>query len=143
LIYARLRRFPLSLGYWVEGTKLQQAEIALARKFDYCTCTTRAELETLERYHTGVRAGWFPNGVDTDYFQPVEARYVPDTISFVGRMDYYPNVQAMVEFCRQTLPLLRARRPGIRLSIVGANPSLGVRRLARLPGVTVTGFVPD
>jgi sugar transferase (PEP-CTERM/EpsH1 system associated) len=143
LIYSEVRRFPLSLGYWIEGTKLQRAEIALARKFDYCTCTTRAEVQTLESYNTGVRAGWFPNGVDTDYFQPVEAPYDPDTISFIGRMDYYPNEQAMVEFCRHTLPLLRTQRPGIRLLIVGAKPPRRVRRLGELPGVTVTGSVPD
>lgn len=143
LMYSRVHRFPLSLGYWIEGTKLQRAEIELARKFDYCTCTTKAELETLESYNTGVRAGWFPNGVDADYFHPVEAPYDRDTICFIGRMDYYPNEQSMVDFCKRTLPLVRARWPDLKLLIVGANPSRQVRRLAELAGVTVTGFVPD
>jgi glycosyltransferase involved in cell wall biosynthesis len=58
-------------------------------------------------------------------------------------MDYYPNAQAVVQFCAETLPLLRARRPGLRFFIVGADPSRAVRRLARLPGVVVTGAVPD
>jgi glycosyltransferase involved in cell wall biosynthesis len=58
-------------------------------------------------------------------------------------MDYYPNQQAIAEFCKQTLPLLRARRPALQLVIVGANPSRRVRRLDELPGVTVTGSVPD
>ena len=143
LIYAKVRRFPLSLGYWIEGTKLQRAEIAMAGKFDYCTCTTPAEVQTLESYNTGVRTGWFPNGVDTDYFRPVEAPYEPDTVCFIGRMDYYPNEQAMVDFCQRTLPLLRARRPPLQLMIVGAHPSRRVRRLGELPGVTVTGSVSD
>jgi len=143
LIYSQVRRFPLSVGYWLEGVKLRRAEIALARQFDYCTCTTQAELQTLQSYRTGVRAGWFPNGVDSDYFHPVEAPYDPDTICFIGRMDYYANEQSMVEFCKHSWPLLRARRPKIRLLIVGADPSRQVRRLGRLPGVTVTGSVPD
>lgn len=143
LIYSKVRRFPLSVGYGIEGSKLRRAEAALARKFDYCTCTTKAEWQTLESYHTGARSGWFPNGVDTDYFHPVEAPYDPDTICFTGRMDYYPNQQSMADFCTRTLPLLRARRPNIRLTIVGANPSHRVRRLGQLSGVTVTGFVPD
>jgi len=142
LVYSRVRRFPLSLGYWIEGRKLQRAEIALARKFDYCTVTTKAELETFEGYNTGVRAGWFPNGVDTDYFSPAEAPYDPDTVCFIGRMDYYPNEQGMVDFCMRTLPLLRTRRP-VKLLIVGAHPSRRVRRLGEQPGVTVTGSVPD
>jgi polysaccharide biosynthesis protein PslH len=143
LIYSRVRRFPLSLGYWIEGCKLRRAEISLARKFDYCTVTTKAELETLANYDAGIRRGWFPNGVDSDYFQPAEAPYEPDTICFIGRMDYYANEECMVEFCKHSLPLLRARRPRMSLLIVGANPSRQVRRLGRLPGVTVTGSVPD
>lgn len=143
LVYAKVRRFPLSAGYRVEGLKLQSAEARSARRFDYCTCTTRAELETLESYATGARTGWFPNGVDARYFEPASEPYDPDTICFVGRMDYYPNQRCMFDFCRSTLPLLQARRPELRLLIVGANPAPAVRRLGRLPGVSVTGSVPD
>jgi sugar transferase (PEP-CTERM/EpsH1 system associated) len=143
LAYAKVHRFPLSLGYWIEGTKLQRAEEEMARRFDACTCTTRAETETLVGYGTGVPADWFPNGVDLEYFRPSAEAYDPDTICFVGRMDYYPNSQCMVDFCARTLPLLRTRRPGIKLLIVGADPSRSVRRLASIPGVTVTGQVKD
>jgi glycosyltransferase involved in cell wall biosynthesis len=58
-------------------------------------------------------------------------------------MDYYPNQQAMLGFCRDTLPLIRAARPGVKLNIVGAEPSPRIRRLGEIPGVTVTGSVPD
>ncbi len=143
LAYAQVRRFPLSLGFRIEGAKLQHAEVALARQFDYCTCATEDELSTLDSYGTRAQSGCVPNGVDGGYFRPAEVAYDPDTICFIGRMDYYPNAQAMVDFCEQTLPLLRARRPGLHLYIVGASPSRRVRRLGRLPGVTVTGTVPD
>jgi hypothetical protein len=39
--------------------------------------------------------------------------------------------------------MVQARRPDARLVIVGANPSSAIRRLGELPGVTVTGSVPD
>ena len=133
----------ISLGYLIEGIKLKRAEMMLARKFDYCTCTTQAELETLESYNTGAHTGWFPNGVDADYFHLSEEPYDPDRICFVGRMDYYPNQQAMFDFCNHTLPLVRDRNPNIKLVIVGANPSRAVRKLGELPGVTVTGSVAD
>jgi len=143
LAYGKTKPLPLSLGYGLEGWKLQREEAELAREFDSCTCTTRAELQTLESLVPGVRAGWFPNGVDTERFRPDDAAYEPHTISFLGRMDYFPNQQCMFEFCRSTLPLLRERLPGIRLQIVGASPSRRVRRLGRLTGVTVTGSVPE
>jgi len=143
LAYARALRFPLSAGYRLEGTRLRRAEEELARKFDVCTCTTAAEVETLDGYGTGVRSAWFTNGADLDYFRPSAGLYDPDRITFVGRMDYFPNAQCMVAFCRDVLPLIRARRPGVTLTIVGASPSRAVRKLARIPGVTVTGRVPD
>ena len=143
LEYARYKPFPSSVGYWLEGKKLESEERRLARMFDFCTATTRAEWETLEGYRTGAPTDWFPNGVDTDYFAPTVGAYDPDTICFVGRMDYYPNQECMFDFCANTLPLIRARRPATKLVIVGADPSRAVRKLGDLPGVTVTGSVPD
>ena len=143
LDYARYKPFPLSLGYELEGRKLQREEKRLAQRFDMCTATTRAERDTLDGYGTKVPTDWFPNGVDSTYFAPDGSDYDPDTIAFVGRMDYFPNQECMLAFCTNTLPLLRARRPGIKLTIIGANPSPAILRLGDIPHVTVTGSVPD
>jgi sugar transferase (PEP-CTERM/EpsH1 system associated) len=141
--YAEARPFPLSLGYRLEGVKLRRAEMALARKFDLCTCTTQAELETLRGYAVPTPTDWFPNGVDVEYFAP--AREAPDALAlcFLGRMDYYPNQEAMLRFCGSILPQVRAAHPDVKLTIVGAEPSPAILRLGQLPGVTVTGTVPD
>ncbi len=141
--YANYKPFPLSLGYRYEGAKMLAAEKRLSKRFDLCTATTRAEWETLNSYGTQVDTDWFPNGVDAEFFCPSEAGYDPDTISFIGRMDYYPNQECMSRFCSQTWPLLKARQPTMKLLIVGADPSPEMRRLGSLDGVTVTGSVPD
>jgi polysaccharide biosynthesis protein PslH len=143
LEYANYKPFPLSLGYRLEGMKMLRAEKQLARRFDLCTATTRAEWQTLEDYKTGAATDWFPNGVDADYFSPTDGAYDADTISFIGRMDYYPNQECMQRFCDAVWPLLKARRPSMKLLIVGADPSLAMRALGERPGVTVTGSVPD
>lgn len=143
LEYANYKPWPLSWGYTLEGTKVLWAEKRLARKFDLCTATTRAERETLDSYGTGAPTDWFPNGVDAQFFAPTDEPYDADTISFIGRMDYYPNQECMQRFCDQVWPLLQARRPNMKLLIVGADPSPEMRRLGERPGVTVTGSVPD
>lgn len=143
LEYANYKPFPLSLGYRLEGNKMLAAEKRLARLFDLCTATTRAEWETLEGYGTGVATDWFPNGVDAEFFCPSDEPYDADTISFIGRMDYYPNQECMARFCEQIWPVLRSRRPNVKLLIIGADPSPEMRKLGDLPGVTVTGSVPD
>jgi hypothetical protein len=143
LEYARYKPFPLSAGYRLEGIKLEREEKRLALLFDLCTATTRAEWETLRGYGLDVPTDWFPNGVDSDYFSPGEEPDDPDLLSFVGRMDYYPNQECMFDFCAKVLPRVQQQRPQTRLVIVGADPSPAVKKLGELPGVTVTGSVPD
>lgn len=143
LEYAHYKPFPLSLGYRLEGLKMLAAEKRLAGKFDLGTATTRAEWETLDSYSTGLATDWFPNGVDAGFFCPDDTVYDPDTISFIGRMDYYPNQECMTRFCQDIWPRVKAARPQMKLLIVGADPSPAMRKLGELDGVTVTGSVPD
>ncbi len=141
--YARYRSFPLSLVYGLEALKLERTERLLAGQFDLCTCTTAAELQSLRTLSTAKPSDWFPNGVDADSFRPAQDGYDPDLVVFVGRMDYFPNQQAVLGFCRDALPRLRAKRPGFRFQIVGADPPPHIRALQNLTGVEVTGSVPD
>ncbi|MFY7976195.1 MAG: TIGR03087 family PEP-CTERM/XrtA system glycosyltransferase [Rubrivivax sp.] len=143
LEYANYKPWPLSWGYTLEGTKMLWAEKRLARRFDLCTATTRAEWQTLNDYGTGAATDWFPNGVDAQVFSPTDGAYDADTLSFIGRMDYYPNQECMSRFCKDVWPLLKARRPALKLKIVGADPSPQMRALGELPGVVVTGSVPE
>jgi sugar transferase (PEP-CTERM/EpsH1 system associated) len=140
--YVHYKSFPLSAGYRLEAAKLERAERLLAQKFDLCTCTTAAELQSLRDLGVTSACDWFPNGVDATFFEPVP-EYDADLIAFVGRMDYYPNQQGVTMFCRDVLPKLRARRPRLRFQIVGADPPEAIRELGKLPGVSVTGSVPD
>jgi glycosyltransferase involved in cell wall biosynthesis len=58
-------------------------------------------------------------------------------------MSYFPNEQAVVFFAREVLALIREAIPEVRFLIVGRQPSRNVLRLQAIPGVEVTGLVPD
>lgn len=141
--YVAFKRWPLTLGYRWEAWRVEQAERRAAGRFDRVTVATAGEVRTLAEM--GIRDGvdWFANGVDLDFFAPSDEPADPNLISFVGRMDYFPNEQCMVEFCADVWPELRRVRPGLHLQIVGAEPTSRVRALARYEGVSVTGAVPD
>ena len=89
------------------------------------------------------------NGVDLERFAPglaFDTPYGSDPgphLVFVGNMDYWPNADAAIWFAREVLPLVRETHPGTRFHAVGANPGPDVQALAALPGVAVTGRVPD
>lgn len=88
------------------------------------------------------------NGVAIDYFDPAADFPAVDhgdgpLIVFTGQMDYRPNIEAVDSFARHTLPAIRTVRPDARFAIVGRNPTKAVQALADLPGVIVSGAVPD
>jgi sugar transferase (PEP-CTERM/EpsH1 system associated) len=143
LSYTRFKPFPINLGYWLEGTKMEREEKRLAKKFTIGTATTKMEWKTLDDYHTGITTDWFPNGVNAEFFKPDGAGYNPKAISFIGRMDYYPNQECMFDFCKNVLPLIKAVIPDVELFIVGAEPTEKVRELGNIEGITVTGSVDD
>jgi glycosyltransferase involved in cell wall biosynthesis len=74
---------------------------------------------------------------------PPLADAAPDTeagLVFVGAFAHPPNVGAACWLAREFMPALRARRPGVRLVLVGADPPARVRRLAS-EDVIITGRV--
>ena len=129
--------------YAWEGWCLGRLERRMAARFDLCLTTTAHEDATLKEIAGPVASAVVRNGVDLERFHPTDGGYDANRICFLGRMDYFPNEQAMVGFCRDVLPRLRVQRPGLRLSIVGADPGPRVRALAELEHVEVTGRVPD
>jgi sugar transferase (PEP-CTERM/EpsH1 system associated) len=139
------RRLPAHQAwvYRLEGARLRQHEAAAARQASHSLVATPQEAALLHSFAAWAPTTVIPNGVDLDYFRPAEQPAEDATIVFTGAMDYFPNCDAALHFCREMLPLIRSRIPEARFLIVGKNPSSAVRRLARVPGVHVTGTVPD
>jgi sugar transferase (PEP-CTERM/EpsH1 system associated) len=143
LDYSRWRAFPLSWAYHLEGHKLRGYEKQIAQSFDYCTVTTQGEREEFKKLNADVPLNVIPNGVDTGYFQPRPEQQYGNVIAFVGRMDYFPNIDGIVYFAERIFPIIRQNVPDAELNIVGSDPSRAVRDLATIPGIKVTGHVAD
>ena len=124
-------------------------EAALCRLADRVVAVSEADAEALRALVPGLRVDIVPNGVDTEFYNV----QIPMTKSqlaiglwslvFTGKMDFRPNVDAVIWFCEEVLPLVRREVPGVRFYIVGRSPHRRVLRLAKDPAVTVTGYVDD
>jgi len=144
LDYSKWRSFPLSWGYYLEAKKLRRYERQVAAAFDYCTLTTQGELEEFKKLNVGRPHKVIPNGVDGNYFHPNGGPgQGKPVIVLVGRMDYFPNIDAAQYFAKSIFPVVRQSVPDAQLHLVGSSPTRGVRSLAAIPGVTVTGHVAD
>lgn len=82
-----------------------------------------------------------PNGVDTDFFRPVERKKEFELL-FNGNMNYPPNIESVEYLVSKVLPLVHKKYPELRLLISGATPSPKVLAL-RSRHVFVTGWVED
>ena len=63
-------------------------------------------------------------------------------VLFVAGFAHPPNVDGATWFVAEVMPLLRSACPGVKLALVGSNPTEGVRALAS-DDIEVTGFVSD
>ena len=148
--YGRTRRWPLSGIFRREGDRLLSYERAVARQADASVFVTPAEADLFLRKapECAGRVWSAQNGVDTAYFRPDAARPSPfaaeeEAVVFTGAMDYWPNIDAVCWFAHEAFPAIRAARPRARFHVVGMQPAPTVQALARLPGINVTGRVPD
>lgn len=65
------------------------------------------------------------------------------TLSFIGTLDFEPNVDAVLFLAQDIWPIIRAACPDAELVIAGRNPAPEVQSLACLPGVEVRANAPD
>lgn len=82
------------------------------------------------------------HGLSTMDHRPTSIDHRP-VIVFTGAMDYYANIDGVVWFTKEVLPLIKKEIPEVQFYIVGSNPTKEVIELSGNNGVTVTGYVPD
>ncbi len=135
------------VGRWIygrEAARLLQFEDRVARTFSRSLVVSDVERELFTARIPGVVPDVLPNGVDVAHFTSQgDGERQPHTAIFTGVMDYEPNVDGVLWFAEQCWPVLRERFRDAQLLVVGSKPVAPVQALANLPGVTVTGRVPE
>lgn len=142
--YAATRTPPASWIYALEAQRLLRHDRDVARRADASLFVSTAEMKLFEGLapELAPKLHAVPNGVDTVYFTPGSGARTANIV-FVGVMDYWPNVEAVQWFATEVFPRVLARWPEARFQIVGSKPSPAVRQLGDMPGIEVTGAVPD
>lgn len=123
--------------YAIEGKRLEKYERDCVRAYDLSLFVNHIEAKAYEPYGT---IKCLPNGVDSTLFTPRES--LPayrNFIAFCGKMDYQPNIDAILWFINSVLPKLHM---DISLLVLGANPTkeLLAKANARIRN---TGYLDD
>jgi sugar transferase (PEP-CTERM/EpsH1 system associated) len=141
--YVRHTSIPWSWIYGFEASALTRFEQQMIGSFDQSIFVSKREIASYAENVPHEKLCFIKNGIDIEFFQPSKSREEGSVVIFTGAMDYFPNADAVVQFAHRVFPIVRIRCPSARFLIVGSNPTSAVRRLARLPGIEVTGSVPD
>jgi glycosyltransferase involved in cell wall biosynthesis len=129
---------------FTEAWKLRRYTLAKMNLYQGFLACSDQDMETIRKDVPDVPALVIPNGVDLNAFVS-SARSEPEEpiLLYIGSMNYYPNIDAVQFFFEKMYEPLRQEVPDVRVQIVGHNPPPRIRELMQLPGVKVTGSVPD
>ena len=156
--HAKTAAGPLMRRVWAsQAEKMRRFEGEALRGFDSVIAVSERDGQQFSAGYGVSNPQVIPTGVDLDFFSwvapvsPVASASPastdagqPPTVVFTGSMDWAANVDGVRFFLGEVWPLVLAREPAARFTVVGRHPPAALLREAEgQPGVTFTGFVDD
>lgn len=143
--YQNERHLLARLWAGFDWLRLHLFELRYLGSYDAVLVRSERDREIVRAYLPWQRveaiAPWFEGLDDLSRAEP--SRPEGNRLLFVGAMNLPKNVEAVLYFVRQVLPLIRRQVPDVELYIVGSAPTSSVCQLAAEQGVIVTGEVQE
>ena len=142
------RSFPMSWIYGREARAVRKLESKIGDSSKLVTLVSESEAQLYrDLIKPSCPVSGISNGVDTEYFQPGPSSAKAPTnntvhLVFTGVLDYTPNVEGMIWFCKEVMPRLRDHGD-FQLKVVGRRPTASIQELSQIDGVEIVGEVPD
>ncbi len=137
------RRWIAAAYSFVQTQRLKNYEAWICRTADGVFAVSHADKNALLQLDPALNIEVVPNGVNLQKYSQTESPPIPFDIVFTGKMDYRPNIDAMLWFAESVLPIIHARRPETTLAIVGQRPHARLDILRENSAITITGFVDE
>ncbi|HLX83576.1 MAG TPA: glycosyltransferase family 4 protein [Terriglobales bacterium] len=129
-----------------QAQRLETYEIFACRRATHVITVSDSDATFLREMCCISNVSSVPTGVDFAYFTAPSgptAKLASDLI-FVGSMDWMPNIDGVLWFVKEVLPLIRRKRPLCSLVIAGRRPSAAIRSLQSDDSlIRVTGTADD
>jgi glycosyltransferase involved in cell wall biosynthesis len=132
---------------FIQWQRLERYERQACLAADRVVAVSETDAQVLRNLVPGLEPLVVPNGVDMELHMgavpplPTGSGPGEQDLVFTGKMDFRPNVDAVLWFAREVLPLIRRGAPEVRLWVVGMNPHPRLAALADDPAVEITGWV--
>ncbi len=109
---------------------------------DSCICVSDDDVTYFEGWSTGTKFFTIPYSRYTDDMPLPERRPSAKDVVFIGYMGFRPNVDAVVWFIREMMPILRDRLPGVCFHVLGGSVPDSVIEMAS-DDVVIEGHLED
>ena len=135
------------LYFHQEGRRLKYYEKKFSEHVDINITCSAIDTDRLYKVAPAANVLTVPNGVDTGFFSPlnlIKNKPTEKKIVFIGRLNWYPNKQAVIYIVEKIWPLLKEKFPDVVCDIIGANPPTQAIQLSEVdPFFNVHGFMDD
>ncbi len=123
-------RNPLKKAYLLDqARKLAALECEVCPRFEVNVVCSEVDAQGLRNHNSRIRTHLVENGVDTEFFRPVEGTEEADTLIFSGMLNWEPNVEGIQYFVQVIWPLILRERPRARLYLAGRDPLPSISHL--------------
>lgn len=133
------RRWLAAFYSLLQSQRIHRYESMLCRIADLVLAVSAEDAALLSQYQPQRPVRVISSGIDVADYQhatPAPANLPANSLVFTGKMDYRPNVDAMLWFTQAILPHI----PQAHLAIVGQQPHARIQQLAQQQ-ITITGWV--
>jgi len=144
--FNHIKQLPSALYSQIQSRRIERFERELITKADKVVSVSEEDQVILKRLSNMANVEVVPNGIFTADYEPTTSathlELKPNALVFTGKMDYRPNIDAVVWFVDEVLPLIE-RYTHVHFYIVGQKPHARLETLRNHPNVTLTGWVPE
>lgn len=129
----------------IQSKRLHSEERRFVNGVDAIAAISEEDAAIMKSYAPNAVITVIPAGVDLDYFTPANSQLEdPNTITWIGRFIWQPNMDAVKYFLRDIFPIILKERPSTIFHIIGAGGE-SIKQAASSFGnnVIIDGFVND
>jgi len=149
------KRWPAAAYSFAQWRRLIALERAMIQRADATLCVSPQDRESIRKLDPKIQPHVILNGIDLSIYDlPLTIDHLGKSsivnrqssqwsIVFTGKMDFRPNIDAMLWFGQAVWPAVKQQCADARLIIVGQKPSPRLDVLRRDPSIELTGEVDD
>jgi len=137
-----MKRLPSTIYSQIQSRRITHYERAICEAATAVIAVSDEDAAVLRQFRPDNTVHVLPSGVFADDYTQTETHLdlQPNAIVFTGKMDYRPNVDAMLWFASEVLPVI-THYVESHLYIVGQKPHPRLDALRMNPNIEITGWV--